>query len=255
MEVLPLTFAHPAAVLPFSRKSKYIHFSALVLGSMAPDFEYFLRGRPIGEIGHTFTGFFLFNLPLVLVIYLIYQRFIHQPIMSHLPEFLQDFNSYQKARTKTWKIIVFSYSALLGMLTHVIWDSFTHQNGLMVTNLRFLSQTFTLFGFPIPIYKFLQHGSTLLGISLILGYMYYRASLIKHKKVSAVSPQKKIAFWSVLALLTFVYVSLWQLINGIPLSSYGVWVVRIIDSFFGSVLTLSFCLAYRKSTMNDKKTT
>lgn len=50
MEVLPLTFAHPAAVLPFSRKSKYIHFSALVLGSMAPDFEYFLRGRPIGRL-------------------------------------------------------------------------------------------------------------------------------------------------------------------------------------------------------------
>ncbi len=86
---MPLTFAHPAAVLPFSRKSKYIHFSALVLGSMAPDFEYFLRGRPIGEIGHTFVGFFLFNLPLVLFIYLIYQRFIQQPIMSHLPEFLQ----------------------------------------------------------------------------------------------------------------------------------------------------------------------
>ncbi|MFJ7696707.1 DUF4184 family protein [Lysinibacillus fusiformis] len=252
---MPLTFAHPAAILAFSRKSKYIHFTALVLGSMAPDFEYFLRGRPIGEIGHTFAGFFLFNLPLVLFIYLIYHRFIHQPIMSHLPDFLQDFNSYQMAGTKTWKITVFSYSALLGMLTHVIWDSFTHQNGFMVTNLRILSQTVTLFGFPIPIYKFLQHGSTLLGITLILGYMYYRASLIKHNKVPAVSPQKKMAFWSGLAFLTFVYVCLWQWINGIPLSSYGIWVVRIIDSFFCSVLTLSFFLAYRKRTMNDKKTT
>lgn len=56
---MPLTFAHPAAILPFSRQSKYIHFSALVLGSMAPDFEYFLRGRPVGEIGHSFTGFLL----------------------------------------------------------------------------------------------------------------------------------------------------------------------------------------------------
>ena len=33
---MPLTFAHPAAILPFSRKSKYINFSAMVLGSMAP---------------------------------------------------------------------------------------------------------------------------------------------------------------------------------------------------------------------------
>ena len=50
---MPLTFAHPAAILPFSRKSKYINFSAMVFGSMAPDFEYFLRGQPMGGIGHT----------------------------------------------------------------------------------------------------------------------------------------------------------------------------------------------------------
>ncbi|WP_053178170.1 DUF4184 family protein [Peribacillus loiseleuriae] len=62
---MPLTFAHPAAILPFLRKSKYINFSAMVLGSMAPDFEYFLSGQPIGEISHTFIGFVAFNLPIV----------------------------------------------------------------------------------------------------------------------------------------------------------------------------------------------
>jgi len=116
---MPLTFAHPAAVLTFSRNSKYIHFAALVLGSMAPDFEYFLRGRPIGEIGHTFTGFFLLNLPLVLLIYLIYHRLIHQPIISHLPEFLQDTYSHQMVGNKTWKVFVFGYSALLGNACHM----------------------------------------------------------------------------------------------------------------------------------------
>ncbi|MEY2356795.1 DUF4184 family protein [Lysinibacillus capsici] len=251
---MPLTFAHPAAVLPFSRKSKYIHFSALVLGSMAPDFEYFLRGRPIGEIGHTFVGFFLFNLPLVLFIYLIYQRFIQQPIMSHLPEFLQATESHPIAGNNIWKVFVFGYSALLGMLTHVIWDSFTHQNGLMVTKLRVLTQTYTFFGYQIPIYKFLQHGSTLFGIVLIFGYIYYRATLSKDKKIPAISPRKKLIFWSLLAVLTLGYVCLWQLINGIPLRSYGIWVVRIIDSFFGSILTLSFFLAYKKRTLKEKKT-
>ncbi len=39
---MPFTFAHPAAVLPFMKKqSKYISVTALILGSMAPDFEYF----------------------------------------------------------------------------------------------------------------------------------------------------------------------------------------------------------------------
>ena len=251
---MPLTFAHPAAVLTFSRNSKYIHFAALVLGSMAPDFEYFLRGRPIGEIGHTFTGFFLLNLPLVLLIYLIYHRLIHQPIISHLPEFLQDTYSHQMVGNKTWKVFVFGYSALLGMLTHVIWDSFTHLNGFMVTNLRVLTQTYTVFGYQIPIYKFLQHGSTLFGIMLIFGYLYYRASLMEHKKTPVISPQKKIIFWSVLAVLTLGYVCLWQLINAIPLSSYGIWVVRMIDSFFFGIFTLSCFLTYKERTLKDKKT-
>lgn len=79
---MPLTFAHPAAVLPFSRKSKYIHFPALVLGSMAPDFEYFLRGQPIGAIGHTFSGFLTYNLPLVIFFYLVYHFFVHQTFFN-----------------------------------------------------------------------------------------------------------------------------------------------------------------------------
>ena len=127
--------------------------------------------------------------------------------------------------------IRFGYSALLGMLTHVIWDSFTHQNGLMVTKLRVLTQTYTIFGYQIPIYKFLQHGSTMFGIMLIFGYIYYRASLSKDKNTSSIAT-KEDHFWSLLAVLTLGYVCLWQLINGIPLRSYGIWVVRIIDSFF-----------------------
>ena len=148
--------------------------------------------------------------------------------------------------------IRFSYSALLGMLTHVIWDSFTHQNGLMVTKLRVLTQTYTIFGYQIPIYKFLQHGSTMFGIMLIFGYIYYRASLSKDKNTSSIAT-KEDHFWSLLAVLTLGYVCLWQLINGIPLRSYGIWVVRIIDSCFGSILTLSFFLAYKKRTLKEKR--
>ena len=39
---MPFTFAHPAAVLPFAKKhSSYISVTALILGSMAPDFPIF----------------------------------------------------------------------------------------------------------------------------------------------------------------------------------------------------------------------
>jgi len=77
---------------------------------------------------------------------------------------------------------------------------------------------------------------------------------MEHKKTPVISPQKKIIFWSVLAVLTLGYVCLWQLINAIPLSSYGIWVVRMIDSFFVGIFTLSCFLAYKERTLKDKKT-
>ena len=252
---MPLTFAHPAAVIPFCRKSRYINFSAMVLGSMAPDFEYFLRGQPIGEIGHTFTGFFLLNLPLVLMIYFIYHQIIRLNVIHHLPTFLQDTSSYKVEGSKTWKTVVFCYSAIIGMLTHLVWDSFTHIHGFMVMSFPTLSHTFNMYGYQIPIYKFLQHGSTLFGISLIVGYMFYRASLNKNKDTSKISAKKKLYFWALLVILTLLYVSIWCMIDWVPISSYGKIVVRFIDSFFGSLLTICLVITYhqKKSDYRNKK--
>lgn len=241
---MPFTVAHPAAVLPLSRKSKYINFSAMVLGSMAPDFEYFLRGRPMGEIGHTFAGFVYFNLPLVAFIYFIYHFFIHQILFNHLPAFLQEASTKRIESSNLLKVVVFIYSALFGMLTHVVWDSFTHINGYMV--LRFpalFTNTYNVYGFDIPLYKFLQHGSTVVGIALIVGYLYVRA-LPHRQKNTTVSPRRKIMYWASLITLTIIIVCFWYIIDYIPVSSYGIVVVRIIDSFLMSLLVVS--LFYKK---------
>src|SRR4051794_34511004 len=103
---MPLTFAHPAVVLPFSRNSKYVNFLAMVLGSMSPDFEYFLRGKPYGEIGHTFIGFVVFNLPIVVIVYLLYKTCIHRTLFNHLPSILQDTYSQKISSTRLLEIFV-----------------------------------------------------------------------------------------------------------------------------------------------------
>jgi len=244
---MPLTFAHPAAILPFSRKSNYINFSALVFGSMAPDYEYFLRGRPMGDIGHTFTGLFLFNLPLVTFIYVIYHIFIHKFLFNHLPTILQDTYVKKVDSTITLNAVVFCYSALFGMLTHVVWDSFTHINGYMVLKFPALfTHSYNIYGFAIPIYKFLQHGSTLFGITLILVYMCYRALFQKKQKHITVSPKRKLIFWSSLFILTVLFVSLWCLIDPVSITSYGILVVRIIDSSLLSLFLISLLVKYAR---------
>ncbi|CAG9607706.1 DUF4184 family protein [Pseudoneobacillus rhizosphaerae] len=236
---MPLTFAHPAAVLPFSRNSKYVNFLAMVLGSMSPDFEYFLRGKPYGEIGHTLIGFFIFNLPIVIIVYLIYKTSIHRTLFSHLPYILQDTYSQKISSTKLLKVIVFLYSALFGMLTHVFWDTFTHIVGYMVRNLSILTYNVHIFDFNIPIFKFLQHGSTIVGIIAIIGYMYFRTA--KNRCIDDVStrPKQKWFYWGQLALLTILLFCLWYFIDKVSIESYGIIVVRIIDSALISLLIVS----------------
>lgn len=236
---MPLTFAHPAAVLPFSRKSKFVNFSALVLGSMSPDFEYFLKGKPSAEIGHTFMGFITFNLPLVIIVYFIYHILIHSALVSNLPVVLQD--TFTKKTDSHWllKMFVFLYSAFLGMLTHVAWDSFTHLDGFMVRNVSFLSNSVHFFGYDFPVYKILQHGSTLVGIVVIIGYMYFRAARNRGTESRYVSKKQKVNYWGQIALFTFVIFLGWYFIDPVLIESYGIHVVRMIDSALISLLIVS----------------
>ncbi|MCM3006465.1 DUF4184 family protein [Priestia koreensis] len=243
---MPLTFAHPAVILPFSKKSTYVHFSAMILGSMAPDFEYFLRGQPGGEIGHTFSGFFYYNLPFVILIYFIYRFLIQHTLLHYFPLFPQDTYTTKRNISRVWKLVIFSYSALFGMLTHIVWDSFTHLNGYMV--LKFptvFARTYNIYGYTIPLYKFLQHGSTLLGITAIIIYMYVR-SLSQQRKNVHIPMRSTFMFWSSFVLLMLVVATIWQLIDYAPLLNYGAIVVRIIDSGFISLLFLSLVLTYTK---------
>lgn len=236
---MPLTFAHPAAVLPFSRDSKYVNFLAMVLGSMSPDFEYFLRGMPYGEIGHTFIGFIAFNLPIVVIIYFIYQTCIHRTLFSHLPSIIQGTYSQKTSSTRMLKVFVFLYSTLFGMLTHVVWDSFTHLGGFMVKNISILTYTVHIFNFNIPIFKFLQHGSTIVGITAIISYMYFRAAKNKYDNVGNTKRKQKWMYWSQIVLLTTLLFCLWYLIDKVTIESYGIIVVRIIDSALISLLIVS----------------
>ncbi|WP_240460860.1 DUF4184 family protein [Fictibacillus barbaricus] len=247
---MPLTFAHPAAILPFSRKSQFINFSAMVLGSMAPDFEYFLRGKPLGEFGHTLSGFMLLNLPLVAVIYFIYHIFIHQVLTHHLPLYLQD-GYYPKRENPNnfLRVLVFCYSALIGMVTHVVWDSFTHVDGYMVMNYSIFTNTYHVYEFKVPLYKLLQHGSTVAGLMMIFIYMYVRALSTKNN-LSKVSLKQKTTFWFTILSLTITFMFLWNIVDYVSIFKYGILVVRIIDSFFISLFIVS--IVFKNNVQNSK---
>jgi len=172
---MPFTLAHPAAVLPFIKRHN-MNITALVLGSMAPDFEYFVRFEPVGLFGHSLGGFLYFNLPLCFLIAYAFHLIVKKPFIACLPHPLDNWFWNVAVRKwsldNIWSVWIFTSSALLGMVTHVLWDSFTHQSGWFVKQFPILLEGIYLGPIVIPVFKILQHGSTLLGLTILAVFCY-----------------------------------------------------------------------------------
>lgn len=175
---MPFTPAHIAAAYSF-RRTRFV-WSALIVGTMAPDFEYFLRMALEGRHGHSFPGVFLLTLPLALITLWLFHKFVKRTFVDLMPDALRfrlepyagDFRFGGGARFGL--IIV---SILVGVGTHLVWDSFTHPNGWSVVRWQALQDRVRLpFIGGAPAYKILQHASTLFGMAFLLVWLmiWYR---------------------------------------------------------------------------------
>jgi hypothetical protein len=168
---MPFTFSHPAASAPLARYG--FNLSALIIGSLAPDFLYFFLIIPDYKYGHTLPGVFLFCFPAGLAALWLFHAIVKRPLASLLPvgmqkrlyPYLGDFTFGPPRR-----FLQISASLMAGTLTHLVWDSFTHQDAWLVQQVPFLSKNIlTLMGSPVKLYTILQYGSSLLG-ALLLGW-------------------------------------------------------------------------------------
>lgn len=164
---MPLTFAHPAAVLPLARR---LPFSALVVGSMAPDFLYFLRLAPRGHFGHTLPGLVLFCLPVGAAVLWAFHRLVKRPFVALLPAAMQErlVPAAERFRMATRGDAGRAAVALLvGAATHDVWDAFTHATGWGVARIPALARgviALPASGTVVHGYTILQHASTAVGL-------------------------------------------------------------------------------------------
>lgn len=175
---MPFTFSHPAIILPISRaKGHFVSVSALVIGSMTPDFEYFLKMKLSGRFSHTLPGAFLFCLPVAVVTLIIFHKLVKQPFINSLPTYfhsrliaLRDFDLISSLRKNP---LSYLSCLLVGIFSHILWDSFTHANHFMVKYFSFLSSPITVSGLPrLPLFRFVQHGSTFIG-AVYIAYFFH----------------------------------------------------------------------------------
>lgn len=162
------TFSHPALIFPFKYlPKKYYSLNGLVVGSIIPDFEYFIRLDSDSVYSHTISGLFWFDLPLAILALFFFHLVIRDLMIGNLPYFLKSrllnlsLINWIDYFYKNWIVVIFSI--LTGSLTHLFWDSFTSFNGYFVINNSTLLMKTSLFGVEIFNYKILKHASSLLG--------------------------------------------------------------------------------------------
>lgn len=248
---MPFSFAHPVAVLPIKHKwKKQFDLTGLVLGSIAPDFEYFIKFKPEALIGHGLTGFLLLNLPLCIVFAFLFHRVIKKPLITCLPKPFD--KGYKYLAEKVWKIrgfkelLIFIYSSLIGMLTHVFWDAFTHENGRFVVWFPVLAREVEFMEYSIPIYKFLQHGSTLIGgLAILIFILRLRRT---ESQTRSIPTRCKLLYYftTLFAGIAFVVSGFCFSLIKLKFEYRGVIVVTFINGLFFGCLFIS-CVFNRMS--------
>ncbi len=243
---MPFTFAHPAAVMPLTSKySKYFDTSALILGSMAPDFEYFIRFKAMSTIGHSLKGFISLNMILVFIIAIVWDKYIKRALILSLTPILSRytyFMLYNNLRLSSLKDICrFIISALIGMISHVFWDAFTHRGAYFVSRISLLSTKINILGLDLPLYKILQHTSTIIGFLIIIIYIY-----LAHRRqvysIPRINLSKKIMYWLSTMLITLIVFGFRILytMESLSLAYFGIYIVSLISSGLIGIIITSF---------------
>ncbi|MFI4890124.1 MAG: DUF4184 family protein [Steroidobacterales bacterium] len=170
---MPFTISHVAAVLPFSRYLKARQMlAAAVIGSMAPDFGIFLPWwHLLRAETHARFALVTFILPAGLASYWLFQFAIKPAMQAVLPD-----KAYQLARPfaaaadiRKWRAwLLAAAGILLGALTHLLWDAFTHEGARGMRMIPALDELLLVVGsHHVAGQRLLQDVSSLVGFVII----------------------------------------------------------------------------------------
>ncbi|RYD86971.1 MAG: DUF4184 family protein, partial [Sphingobacteriales bacterium] len=206
-----------------------------VIGSMVPDFEYFIRMKPYSIYSHTLTGLLWFDVPLGLLLLFVYNKLIRNNVIDNLPASLnRRLSSYKNIKTvegRPVRLLTIIICLLIGACSHLFWDSFTHVSGYFVTGSS-LSDAIDVAGHAVPVFKILQHSSTLIGF-LVIAYAGKQLPIgdITHNKTI-------VSFWISVFVITVAVVTM-RIITGVNLHEYGTLITSGITGFILGLLLTS----------------
>ncbi|MDP9026507.1 MAG: DUF4184 family protein, partial [Actinomycetota bacterium] len=199
---MPFTASHIAAALPF-RRTPLIP-AAVVIGTMSPDIPYYVPLSVPRELSHSLLGLVTIDLALALLGVLAWWMLLREPVVDVLPRWIGTrIPAVGRAewRPSGWgwasTLGVLVLSALVGGLTHLLWDSFTHP-GWLVDHVAVLRQQLG----PLPLEKWLQHLSSVTGLAIVgvWSFRHLRRADSDPARSSRFSLLSRAAAWAVIVV-------------------------------------------------------
>jgi hypothetical protein len=173
---VPFTVSHVAAVLPLHRdpSSRWaLPAAPLVLGSMAPDLASVLGQHELREVSHSLVGVVTVDLPLVAVSWLLWVQLLREPVRHLLPGVAARWRP-GTARGGAERLVRWVAAALVGIATHLAWDSFTHDDGWLTGHVALLQGRAGV----LDVVDWLQLASSAFGIAVLAWWLlrWWRAT-------------------------------------------------------------------------------
>jgi hypothetical protein len=193
---MPFTISHAAAILPLLRFRR-LDPLALVVGSMAPDFGYFLQRFGAAAAAHSYKGSLQIALPSAALAWLLCRlaaRFLTRPLPAHFSQSIQAF-----LRERPWSIsspFWIPVSLLLGIWSHTFLDAFTHEHGWFVRHIPALQW---------PVYHSLQHLGSIVGVLVLFFVLRHQAGALP--SVRTLANDRNLRMLAVIALLAVAVAS------------------------------------------------
>ncbi|KPM50926.1 hypothetical protein CcI49_09075 [Frankia sp. CcI49] len=157
---MPFTASHPAAVLPL--RGLGLPMSAMVVGSMVPDVPVFGRWADLYRLTHSLLGIVTVVPALTIAVLLVWSHLVRDALVDLAPDAVR-LRLAPRARLSRRQWMLAPAAAMVGGLTHVGWDLFTHRDRWGFHQFAWLRAEHG----GLPGYGWLQYASSVAGLAIV----------------------------------------------------------------------------------------
>ena len=223
---MPFTPSHAVAILPFARTP--LPAAALVIGSMAPDLQYFVPLGLTRHASHSWPGIITIDLPIGIAALLLWALLLRAPVLDYSPAWLRErMRSLAPVRNRVAHAALVLAALEIGVLTHLLLDLPTHA-GWLADQWLWMQGSVG----PVTVLRLLHFGSSVVGAVIIAWWTWRWVGRTPRVAVETRLTQRQRIFgWMLVASTLFVVMA-------------ALWAVAVVSGgnpFGGSVWFFAFC--------------